>query len=272
LEDCVSDLQEKLVEALPSAPEVNEVLLAYQKSFVLMHLFCDEDRSMTRSELHKKLSSASSRDALLYGRWSSDVQVNADPSTMDGIVLLLADSKDVTVRKHGKGARYTLTDRGQESLMATDQHPSLEFRLNGKQLNALLEAIRASRPGTAPRLETREEPLPSVAAINAAPQPTLTTQAVIDAFEELRRERFARNGIVPVHELRRLLVARHGPEAGSHATLDPILKQMRREKQLRLIAIGDLSEATTEQLDDSVPGENETFFYLEAAHEYAGVR
>ncbi len=95
---------------------------------------------------------------------------------------------------------------------------------------------------------------------------------VLGAFEELRRERFARNGIVPVYELRRLLTARHGTEAGSHAALDPLLKQMRREKRVRLIAINDLAGATTDQLDDSVPGENETFFYLETAHEYAHVR
>ena len=95
---------------------------------------------------------------------------------------------------------------------------------------------------------------------------------VLGAFEELRRERFARNGIVPVYELRRLLAARHGPTAGSHAALDPLLKQMRRDKRLRMIAIGDLSEATTDQLDDSVPGENETFFYIENADEYAHTR
>jgi hypothetical protein len=99
----------------------------------------------------------------------------------------------------------------------------------------------------------------------------LTVEEILRAFEDLRRERFARNGIVPVYELRRLLAARHGAETVSHAALDPLLKQLRRDKRLRMIAIGDLSEATTDQLDDSLPGENETFFYLETAHEYAHV-
>jgi hypothetical protein len=36
-----------------------------------------------------------------------------------------------------------------------------------------------------------------------------------------------------------------------------------------MVAIGDLSRATREQLDASVPGENEIFFTVEVAREYA---
>jgi hypothetical protein len=250
------------------APEINEELLAYQKAFVLMQLFCAEDNSLPQGRLREKLSSAATRDALLFARMTSDPPVNPDPPTIDWVVRKLVQSKDIDEPRKG---RFHLTDRGRESLIATDQHPSLQFRITGKQLNALREAIRDVSPVAQLKPEQRDEAAPSVLAAPSV-SPSLTTEAVLNAFEDLRRERFARNGIVPVYELRRLLIARHGTEAGSHAVLDPLLKQMRREKRVRMIAIGDLSEATTDQLDDSVPGENETFFYLETADEYAYTR
>jgi hypothetical protein len=258
-------------DPVPLAPEINEATLPYQKAFVLMQLFCAEDYSMPQGQLRQKLSSAAARNALLFARMSSDPPVNPDRPTMDWVVHQLVQSEDVKLQKSGQGARCTLTARGQESLVATDQHPSLEFRLKGKQLNALREPIRLAGPTATPMPERLDQPAPSAAVVSPVTQPSLTTAAVLEAFEELRRERFARNGIVPVFELRRLLIARHGAEAGSHAALDPLLKQMRREKQLRMVAIGNLSQATTDQLDDSVPGENETFFYIEAAHEHAHV-
>lgn len=253
------------------APEINEVNLPFQKAFVLLQLFCakDESRSLSRSELHKKLASKLAERALLFSRMSGDTPILSDRPTMDLVIQQLVFSKHVKEQKQGQGARYTLSETGQGWLVATDQHPTLEVRLKGKQLNALREAIRDADPVTPP--EPHEQPAMSAPPEMASPHAELTVEAVEAAFEELRRERFARNGIVPVFELRRFVSARHGTSAASHAILDPLLKQMRREKRFRLIAIGDLSEATTDQLDDSVPGEHETFFYLESAHEHAQV-
>src|SRR3984957_12001835 len=254
-------------------PELNENLLPYQKAFGLMQLFCAKDKkgqqSMTRSELRRKLGSETAKKGLLFARMSSDPIVNPDHLMMDWIVQQLVQQGDID----GKRSRYTLNERGKELLAATDQYDSesIKFQLTGKQLNALREAIRDASAVAPPKQEPREQPAPIMTSVSPQSQPSLTEAAVLEAFETLRRERFARNGIVPVFELRRLLIARHGTEAVSHATLDPLLKQMRREKRLRMIAIGDLSEATTDQLDDSLPGENETFFYIEAAHESAHV-
>ncbi len=253
-------------------PEINEEMLHYQKAFVLMQLFGAKDgsQSRTRSDLYQKLESKEvAKQALLFARLSSDPLVNPDRPTIDWVVRQLVQSKDIDEPNKN---RFRLTDRGKESLMATDQHPSLDFRIKGKQLNALREAIREVIAVAHPKPEQRDEQtgIPSVAI--PVVQPSLTAEAVLAVFGELRSERFARNGIVPVYELRRLLIARYGAETGSHAFLDPLLKKLRREKQLRLIAIGNLNDATPDQLNDSVPGENETFFYLEAAHEYAPVR
>ncbi len=46
---------------------------------------------------------------------------------------------------------------------------------------------------------------------------------------------------------------------------DDALRKLRRERRLRMIAIGDLSESSRRLLDEGVPGESETFMYLEPA-------
>jgi hypothetical protein len=94
---------------------------------------------------------------------------------------------------------------------------------------------------------------------------------VLELVEELRREKYARTGYVPVWELRRLVPASAGAEAARHDNLDPLLMRMRRDDRIRLVSIGDRSRATPEQLDESVPGDNETFFDIEVAHEHAAV-
>jgi len=84
-----------------------------------------------------------------------------------------------------------------------------------------------------------------------------------DMLEELRSEKYSHRDSVPIWEMRELVAARFGPEAAKHAVFDPLLKQWRRENRIRLIAIGDRSRATPEQLAQSIPGENETFCFVE---------
>jgi len=102
----------------------------------------------------------------------------------------------------------------------------------------------------------------------AADQPAAKqdlSQAILDAFEELLRERHSSSGMVPIHEVRALLHERLGPEQAEHKTFDPCVKALRREGRLRVISISDLRSATREQLDDSIPGVHETLFYLRPA-------
>ncbi len=53
----------------------------------------------------------------------------------------------------------------------------------------------------------------------------------------------------------------HGEEAASHEVLDPIMQEL-RSNGLECIAISDNRRMTQAQLDDSLPGINETIAYV----------
>lgn len=91
----------------------------------------------------------------------------------------------------------------------------------------------------------------------------ITADSVLTTFGEMLRSKHARTGLVPIHELRKTLAAQHGAERAGHESLDAVLMRLDHEDKIRLVAIGDRSRATPEQLADSIPGENETFFYVE---------
>ena len=88
----------------------------------------------------------------------------------------------------------------------------------------------------------------------------------MEIFHELLRERFTMIGMVPIHELRKGVSERFGPQAASHAVLDELLLNLRRTKKAKLVPIDDRSRATPAQLQDSVFAVGETFFYMEKAH------
>ena len=73
---------------------------------------------------------------------------------------------------------------------------------------------------------------------------------------------FAKHGKVPIHEIRKAVAAKFGPEAAGPA-LDKQLFKLEAEGKIRLIAIGDRARATREQLRESIPGVRETFFLVE---------
>jgi hypothetical protein len=100
----------------------------------------------------------------------------------------------------------------------------------------------------------------------------LTAEAVLVEFERLKQERYAQHGMVPIHDLRHVVAERFGSAAADHSSLDPLLKDLRRQRQIRLVALGDAGAATEQQLADSIRGENEIYFSIESAHEHAAVR
>lgn len=69
-------------------------------------------------------------------------------------------------------------------------------------------------------------------------------------------------GLVPIYKVREAISGLYGDQAASHEVLDGLLKQMRRERKLRLVALGDPEGTTSEQHNASIPGEGETFFYI----------
>ena len=87
---------------------------------------------------------------------------------------------------------------------------------------------------------------------------------VLEALAELKSEKYARQDLVPVWELRRSIAEVYGSETASHEFFDRLLKDMRWRKVVRLVAIGDRSDATLEQMDESIPGEEEDLFYIQA--------
>lgn len=70
-------------------------------------------------------------------------------------------------------------------------------------------------------------------------------------------------GMVKISDLRKSIADQLGPAAASHEHLDETLKRLRYDGKIRLVSISDKSKATREELNASVPGENETFYYVE---------
>ena len=115
-------------------------------------------------------------------------------------------------------------------------------------LRAYLGAPAAESPGPGPG------PAPAAGDLAAA---------VLEVFEELRREKYGHTGMVPIHEIRRGIAGRLGPAAARHDVLDEAIKRLGRER-LRMLPINDASHVSAEELNDSIRGLNETWFYLEA--------
>jgi DNA-binding PadR family transcriptional regulator len=257
-------------------PLINDRLLPYQKSFMLLQLLKAKDRVLTRGQLNQKLDTALAKGSLGFARLPEGVgeaaRLKLDQSTVDWLLERLAADRAITKQNIGQSARYHLTDQGVELFVASDQYPFAGKRLvlTYEEFNAILAAVREAIPRSFGENAQKEPSAPSVGTNDEGKG--LTAELVLQELEELQRERFSAGGIVPVYALRRRLCEKYGAEAAGHDLLDPLLKRLRREKRLRLTAIGDRSQATEEQLADAVPGDNETFFYLEALHEHAHVR
>jgi hypothetical protein len=123
---------------------------------------------------------------------------------------------------------------------------------------------------SAPRTENvvAAEPVrsadPTESAVDATPEPAapLTDDALLDEAKNLLRDRHSHTGLVPIFELRHRVKVQFGDLAASHEELDGRLRRLRREHRVRLVSISDRSQATAEQLSDSVPGEDEMFYYV----------
>jgi DNA-binding MarR family transcriptional regulator len=246
----------------------NGELFEYQRAFVLLKFFTASDRRLTQPQLEQRLGKMTGTMGFGEGR-----DGDGPDSRLVGHILRGFVREKALVRD---GDRYELTEQGEELLGASDQYPGAEFTLTGREFNRICEAVRHGGFDAQPPEQARPAPKEQAPAAPVQPEPvevkapvTLTTSVLLELVEELRSERYLRTGMVPIWDLRRQVAARIGQEAATHATLDPLLKQLRRQDRVRLVSIADRSRATTDQLDDSIPGENETFFYVEFAHEYA---
>jgi hypothetical protein len=128
--------------------------------------------------------------------------------------------------------------------------------VKGKTLNSLVAAARES-PFRGDRQSTNT-PRPSQAQLE---------DAVLAQFRDLQRERYNQTKLVPIYEVRRRIAARFGATAARHDVLDEIILGLWRNKRIGLEGISDLGKASTDQLNDGIPGISGPLFYLEAVRE-----
>ena len=239
----------------PARPDIPDEQLQAQEAFILLQVFRAKERKLTRSDLNAKLKTRAAMGQLEF-------DVKEAPATVDYHLAALVEKGCLDEQKRGVSVSYRLDpEQGARELASARQHDGVSFTLNGETLNALLAAARQSNP-TRSRLE--ESPLVDEPA-DSAPAPIsrpLGPHDITKYVAQLRSDKFAGKDLIPIHEVRRLVAEHHGDEAASHPAFDPLIKRMRGEGQLELIAISDNRGATREQLDNSIPGMNETIFYI----------
>jgi hypothetical protein len=218
-----------------------------QRAYLLLQLLDADGRSLTKGEANKFRNAPRTRLALTA-------------PIANHRRARLADQGYIQITRAGGSEEYSLTRDGLDYLAAGARHYDAEFKVSGRTLNTLVAAAREhsfERDQSAGRPRA-ERPIPT---------PLELAEVVLAEFQELRRERHGRSGLVPVHEVRQRVVERFGPGAGRHDILDDVILDLRRRQRLGLLVISNPGDATEQQLNDSIPGVNGTLFYLEVARE-----
>jgi len=252
---------------------MNESMTDYQKAFLLLQLLGAGEGGIQKS-LANKWVTANARLGLKKASDANKLRATLIP-------------KYITERRGkteagGTADFYEITDDGLAHLLELEQYP-LEIKVPGRAINRLVEAALNGRAPTArpasesdipsePPVQTATEPTPT-----PTPQPAPTeaaatavseadlTQAILQALEELLREQYSFRGSVPIYEIRRWVAERLGPDAARHDRFNPAVKSLDREGRVKMQPINDMSRATYDQLNESIPGVHVTWFYLEPA-------
>lgn len=219
---------------------INENVVQYVKPYLLLQLFQAQRRTLTKGEANRFDSLG--RELLVL-----------TPTNVQPVRAEMASEGLIEITRRGRSESYSLTPAGIEFLAANEQYPGHDFKIKGDSLNALLRAARAA---TAPEAHP-------ASAFSA--RPADLSGAVFAEFLELRREEYGHTGLVPIFRIRERIAAKYGPNTARHHELDEPILQLARDGRTRLVALADLQKATPEQLNASVPGVNETLFYLELA-------
>jgi predicted transcriptional regulator len=226
----------------PQLPEVAEEVRKYQEAYLLLQLLEGEGHTLTKTEANKKLT----------GELAKDLEMNTTVANFRR--QQLAERGFLRIEKQARSEVFRLTAAGREELGGQEQYPGTTFKLKGSAINELMTIVRESQAAL-----RAPEPVP-------ATMPSDLKQSAYEEFQELLRERHSADGLVPIHELRQRIREKYGEEAGRHDVLDDELRQMRREGLVRLSPISDRGRVPSEQLEDSIPGIDETLFYVEVAH------
>ncbi len=242
----------------PKKPDASADIIAYQEAYILLQFLRvkqDQEASMTRSELNGKLKTKSAVGSLEF------VPENAK-ETIDYHLHNLVGAGRLEEKRQGVSTRYTLTDEGREALGAADQYETISFTFTGAALNTLLKAAREPSAKTSKdRGGETDGPKPPQPVLPEPP--ALDPKQIHDFIAHLKADKYAGRDLIPIHEVRTLVAHHHGPEAAGHPVFDPLLKRMRSEGELEIIAIADSRDTPQQHLDDSIPGMNETLFFID---------
>jgi predicted transcriptional regulator len=246
----------QLKELIPPQPTrgavkapANEQVRGLRTSYLLLQVLRGKNGTMTEVEANKSLDS--------YAR--EGLELNAP--TASQLRRELAAAGLLTVQGNGRGAAYALTPEGRLALGNARFEESRDFRLPGEVLNRLLEAAR----------EVGKQFTAVPPAAGGVPTRAELEEAILESFGELRRERHAVSGLVPIAEVRAAVRRRFGEAAARHDCFDEAVLALWRAHKLGLVPITDPSQAAPGQLQDAIPGQGDILFYLETAHEPAAL-
>ncbi|SIN91218.1 hypothetical protein SAMN05444166_1578 [Singulisphaera sp. GP187] len=235
----------------PARPDLADEQLQTQEAFILLQVFRAKEQKLTRSELNGKLKTRAAMGQLEF-------DVKAAPVTVAYHLAALVEKGSLVEERRGVSVSYRLNrEEGARALAAVKQHDGVSFTMTGETLNALIAAARQATPSPL-ELQVPQVAKPA-SPTNSRP---LGPDAIVAYITQLQADLYSGKDLIPIHEVRRLVAEHHGAEAAGHPSFDPLIKQMRSEGQLRLIAISDNRDATQKELDDSIPGMNETIFYI----------
>jgi predicted transcriptional regulator len=260
----------------PSTADVRQ----YRVSYLLLQLLKSPEYRLTASNANK------------FDAVGKHLALNVPTATK--IRHELKERGLLTITEAEDEEVYTLTAAGRLELGAMTFDKEAELKVSGAVLNDLLEAAREAAkqfeqpvPTTPtpspvadpeeeeedeeesdPELEQEEEEEEEEDPEPEKITPERIEQAIITAFDDIRRKRHLATDAVPIHEVRAEVLRHLGEDAVRHDTFDKVILGMRGPR-FRLTPITDPSKATHEQLQASIAGTGETLFYLELAPEPA---
>ena len=91
---------------------------------------------------------------------------------------------------------------------------------------------------------------------------TFQPSSILDAFAELKQQQ-PDSRYVAVHALRDYVGTHFGEQAASHEVFDKMVHDLRRQGVVRMVPINDIGSATKGEMKKSIPGIDETLFYME---------
>ena len=219
----------------PQKPDASDAIIATQQAYILLQFLRvkqEKESSMSRSELNGKLKTKSAIENLEF-------IPDTAKATIDYHLDNLVRDKSLEEKRQGVSTIYTLTDEGRQALGAADQYDTVTFSFTGAALNTLLKAARQSsvkldqeEPGS--EVETSE-------TTHHAPAQSheVEPKQIHEYIAHLKADKYAGRDLIPIHEVRSLVAQHHGSHAASHPIFDRMLKQMRSEGDLEIIAIAD---------------------------------